>query len=112
MHAGAIRFVHCGTPCNPFSAARKPDGGPPPLRSRAEPLGLQDLSADNRALVFMGNLFLFRSAEICLVVFNHGGDYSIENPQHSLLWQTPTVEQLTRHTRAQAVDFDHMEPHR
>ena len=27
---GAIKFIHFGTPCNSFSAARKEDGGPPP----------------------------------------------------------------------------------
>ena len=33
IQAGAIRFIHCGTPCNTFSAARKLDGGPPPICS-------------------------------------------------------------------------------
>ena len=108
-HAGAIRFVHCGTPCNTFSAARKPDGGPPPLRSREVPLGLPGLSPDNHALVFLGNLFLDRSAEVCMVVFDHGGDFSIENPEHSLLWLTPAVRTLTRRARAQVVDFDQCE---
>ena len=28
--SGAIKFIHFGTPCNSFSAARKEDGGPPP----------------------------------------------------------------------------------
>lgn len=56
IRAGAIRFLHCGTPCNTFSSARKDDGGPPPLRSLDEPLGRPGLSADNDALVFLGNL--------------------------------------------------------
>ena len=55
--SGAIMFIHCGTPCNTFSSARKLDGGPPPLRSTAFPLGLPGLSEENMNLVFLGNLF-------------------------------------------------------
>lgn len=75
IQAGAVRFLHCGTPCNTFSAARKLDGGPPPLRSVDQPEGLSDLSFDNAALVFLGNLFLYRSVEACQAVFDRGGNF-------------------------------------
>lgn len=104
--AGAVRFVHCGTPCNTFSAARKADGGPPPLRSAAQPLGLSSLSAENAALVFLGNLFVARSVEACLAVFTRGGDFSIENPLKSLLWQVPAIRSLLRRARAWLVELD------
>ena len=106
IRAKGVRFLHCGTPCNTFSAARKNDGGPPPLRSPDSPLGLPSLSADNDALVFLGNLFLFRSLEACQAVFDLGGDFSIENPEFSLLWQTPQVLSFVQATRAFKVDLD------
>ena len=80
LKLGIVLFLHCGTPCNTFTSARKLDGGPPPLRSAAEPLGLPSLSADNEALVMLGNIFLFRTAEACKCVFQFGGNFSIENP--------------------------------
>ena len=103
---GGIFFTHCGTPCNTFSAARKLDGGPPPLRSAQEPMGLAQLSSDNEALVLLGNLFLLRSVELCLIVFHLGGDFSIENPLQSLLWATPPCCELQQACRAIEVDFD------
>lgn len=106
IQAGAVRFLHCGTPCNTFSAARKLDGGPPPLRSVDQPEGLSDLSFDNAALVFLGNLFLYRSVEACQAVFDRGGNFSIENPEHSLLWLAPPLLALKTHSRAFFADFD------
>ena len=105
-HAGTIRFLHCGTPCNTFSAARKLDGGPPPLRSHEQPLGLPHLDPENEAMVFLGNLFLQRSCMACLAVYLHGGDFSIENPEFSLMWSTPDIIELKRLTKAWLVDFD------
>ena len=101
-----VFFLHCGTPCNTFTSARKNDGGPPPLRSQDEPMGLPDLKADDDALVFLGNLFLLRSAEASALVFFLGGNFSIENPLLSLLWETHVMHQLVRDTRSLALDFD------
>jgi len=103
---GLVFFLHCGTPCNTFTAARKLDGGPPPLRSALRPMGLPDLSQDNQCLVLLGNIFLSRTVEACLIVFQLGGDFSIENPLLSLIWVTATMEQLVADTRALALDFD------
>ena len=105
-HAGAIVFVHLGTPCNTFSSARKLDGGPPPLRSAQFPLGVPDLSPANQDLVTLGNLFLARSVEVALAVFDAGGNFSIENPLWSLLWQTPAMLELSRSARTLDMDFD------
>eukprot|EP00435_Cladocopium_sp_Y103_P034728 s2383_g9.t1 len=103
---GLVFYVHCGTPCNTFTAARKDDGGPPPLRSREHPMGLGNLSELNRNLVLLGNIFLDRTVEICFLVFVFGGDFSIENPLLSLLWETFLIQQLVADTRALALDFD------
>lgn len=95
-HIGAIFFVHLGTPCNTFTAARKLDGGPPPLRSVECPLGLPGLSPENQSLVTLGNLFVSRSVEISLhaeAIFRS-------------LWQTPAMHHLETSARAMDLDFD------
>ena len=102
----AIAFAHFGTPCNTLSAARKDDGGPPPLRSVDQPWGLPGLSPDNEALLFLGNLFLIRTAEACEMIVRMGGNFSVENPLHSLLWIVPAFLALARETRAFAVELD------
>ena len=73
LREGVVFYLHCGTPCNTFSSARKDDGGPPPLRSLEYPMGLPDLSPDNWCLVQLGNLFLGHTCEACVIVFDHGG---------------------------------------
>ena len=42
--AGHFDFVFFGTPCETFSRVRHVPGGPPPLRSWEEPLGMDTLS--------------------------------------------------------------------
>ena len=103
---GGLFFVHFGTPCNTFSAARKDDGGPPPLRSLEFPLGLPTLSSDNTLLVMMGNLFVSRTEELAWLVVLHGGDVSIENPLLSLMWATPALLHLQHEARMIDIDFD------
>ena len=102
----AIAFAHFGTPCNTLSAARKADGGPPPLRSSEYPWGLPDLAPSDAALLFLGNLFLIRTAEACELIVRLGGNFSVENPLHSLLWVVPAFLTLARETRAMAVVLD------
>ena len=106
VQMGAIFFVHCGTPCNTFSAARKADGGPPPLRSPACPEGLPGLSGSNWFLAQIGNLFVDRTVEVCLGVAEMGGDFSIENPEKSLIWSTRGIQRLLRCARAWLIHFD------
>ena len=106
IYFGAIFFAHFGTPCNSYSAARKEDGGPPPLRSVEFPDGLPDLSDQNVYIVIMGNLFNERTCEACAAIIDVGGDFSIENPLHSLLWETPSMRLLVWNARAWFADFD------
>ena len=44
--------------------------------------------------------------EACYLVFILGGDFMIENPLLSLLWETELLRQLVRQTRAFALDCD------
>eukprot|EP00434_Breviolum_minutum_P042196 symbB.v1.2.037543.t1/scaffold5571.1/size28630/6 len=103
---GCIFFAHFGTPCNSYSGARKDDGGPPPLRSSEFPDGLPVLSDQNLCIVFMGNLFNERTCEACIAIVTVGGDFSIENPLGSLIWETPSMKQLIWDARAWWVDLD------
>ena len=104
---GAIWFAHFGTPCNTYSAARKEgDGGPPPIRSQQFPDGLPDLSAEQHAQVFLGNLFRDRTCEACAALALMGFHFSIENPLGSLIWSTPKMRDLLCWTRALVVDLD------
>ena len=103
---GCIFFAHFGTPCNSYSGARKDDVGPPPLRSSEFPDGLPVLSDQNLCIVFMGNLFNERTCEACIAIVTVGGDFSIENPLGSLIWETPSMKQLIWNARAWWVDLD------
>ena len=47
----------------------------------------------------------------CLAVYLHGGDFSIENPEFSLMWLTPDIIELKRLTKAWFVDFDQSSLH-
>ena len=106
IYFGVIFFAHFGTPCNSYSAARKDDGGPSPLRSKEFPDGLPNLSEQNCSIVFLGNLFNERTCEACVAIVTLGGDFSIENPLGSLLWETPSMKQLLWCARACFVDLD------
>ena len=103
---GAIKFLHFGTPCNSFSAARKEDGGPPPLRSEEFPEGFPDLEGLNLAIATLGNFFAERTVEAAEAVVRAGGDFSIENPRWSLLWCTIWIRRLMREARTFQVVFD------
>ena len=106
VYMGAICYAHFGTPCNTYSAARKDDGGPPPLRSFDWPDGLPHLAGDLFLAVFLGNLFRDRTIEACLILSLLGFDFSIENPLGSLIWATPSFKSFMVATRAFSVDFD------
>ena len=69
-------------------------------------MGLPDLSSSDQLLVFLGNLFLERTVEACHIVFMLGGDFMIENPLLSLLWETELIRQLIAVSRAFALDLD------
>eukprot|EP00438_Fugacium_kawagutii_P014095 Skav231798 [mRNA] locus=scaffold734:131220:155475:+ [translate_table: standard] len=49
--SGKVKAGHLGTPCNSFSRARDRPGGPPPLRSDKQPLGLSPLRPADAAKV-------------------------------------------------------------
>ena len=103
---GAVSFLHLGTPCSSFSIARSRPGGPPPLRSQAEPLGLAKNSQPAQWQLTLANELLFRSLELFATLVQAGGDATLENPRSSLMWQVPQVQQLKLKLHLYNVDLD------
>ena len=103
---GAVAFLHLGTPCSSFSLARSRPGGPPPVRSRDCPLGLDSVPVGYHWQLLLANELLFRSLELFEAVVQSGGDASLENPLRSLMWQVPQVQQLKVRLHLYNVDLD------
>ena len=108
IHRGSVRFLHLGTPCSTFSAARavKMKNGPRPLRSLEHPLGLPFLAAVEKQQAQLGNMFLDKSVEAALAVLAEGGDFSLENREKSLLWNMPSIQFLKIMYPTFVVSFD------
>ena len=92
--AGAVFFLHLGTPCGTFSIVRTRQPGPAPLRSAGQPLGLDGLNPGDREDLWLGNHLLFLSIELMEAVLQTGGDVSLENPADSIMWLVPPVLNL------------------
>ena len=92
--AGAVFFLHLGTPCGTFSIVRTRQPGPAPLRSVGQPLGLDGLNPGDRDDLWLGNHLLFLSIELMEAVLQTGGDVSLENPADSFMWLVPPVLNL------------------
>ena len=92
--AGAVFFLHLGTPCGTFSIVRARQPGPVPLRSIGQPLGLDGLDPSKHDDLWLGNHLLFLSIELMEAVLQTGGDVSLENPADSIMWLVPPVMEL------------------
>jgi hypothetical protein len=78
---GAIKYIHFGTPCANYSAARNgSDGGPRALRSLAHINGLPDLDPREQLQCDEGTKFMLVTAELIKL-----------NP--SLMWSIQTLPQ-------------------
>lgn len=87
---GIILFVWIGMPCTTFSVARRHDGvGPPPLRSDAQPMGLDFLRPHDKKKLKEGNALLLFTYELALCCMRYGVPWAIENPASSRCWLTP-----------------------
>ena len=108
IRRGSVRFLHLGTPCSTFSMARavKMKNGPRPLRSLEHPLGLPTLGAAEKQQALLGNTLLDKSVEAALAVLAEGGDFSLENPEKSLLWNMPPIQFLKIMYPTFVVSFD------
>ena len=79
------RFIsaHAGPPCGTWSAARYNFAcpGPPPLRSRASPWGLDGLSLRLRRQVDVASRLLRSTVAFLSAIASTGGFVSLEHPE-------------------------------
>ena len=95
VRAGAVSYLHFGTPCTTYSRARNgSNGGPGPLRSMEHLQGLPGLSPADQLKVDEGNRFLLMTVE--LILLSPTLQWSIENPASSLMWSTPELRKLAQ----------------
>ena len=92
-----------GTPCNRFSRARDQPGGPPPLRSDLQPLGLQGLRPGDALKVKLGNALLRFSVKFLCVCLLMMIPCTLENPARSRLWICPPMVAFLRRRLVQSV---------
>ena len=108
-----VLYVHFAPPCGTASAARnirmhKLSHGPPPLRSLAMPMGLEDLSDSNQQRVTLANSLYTFVAEAVKLLDSKNIGWSIENPSSSLMWVTEPMQSLCKllGSKLCAFDFD------
>eukprot|EP00438_Fugacium_kawagutii_P018856 Skav230896 [mRNA] locus=scaffold2765:199618:204679:- [translate_table: standard] len=103
VRSGLVVGAHLGVPCNSFSRARDQPGGPPPLRSDLQPLGLDDLRPGDALKVRIGNCLLrfsVRFMQLCLTMYVM---CTLENPAKSRLWICPPMVHFLRRKAVQNV---------
>ena len=103
VRSGLIVGAHLGLPCNSFSRARDQPGGPPPLRSDAQPLGLDNLRPGDALKVQIGNCLLrfsVRFLVLCSLLFV---SCTLENPARSRVWICPPMFHFLRRRAVQNV---------
>jgi len=96
VRGGWVRAWHAGFPCNSFSRARDRPGGPPRLRSNAEPKGLKGLRPCDQAAVDLGNLLLSFTVNLGMVSILFRIPFTLENPAHSRALICPPMPSLMR----------------
>ena len=103
---GKVLFVWIGMPCTTFSIARKAgDGGPPPVRSDLEPMGISGLRGRNLQKVLEGNQLLFFSLELIRLCNRHRVPWALENPHSSRCWITDPMKPILHASRYVVLDF-------
>jgi hypothetical protein len=95
-------YVSLAPPCGTSSLAREirrkgqGDGGPPPLRSKEFPDGLLSLVGINKDKVESANALYRNTISLVIWLSSQGIAWSIENPQHSLMWLTSPFMELEK----------------
>ncbi|CAK0824773.1 unnamed protein product, partial [Prorocentrum cordatum] len=70
--------------------------GPPPLRSNASPMGLNDLNPADADKVRVGNLLMFFSVAVMREAMLLGIPATLENPARSRIWICPATQRLQK----------------
>ena len=87
-----VRWLHCAPPCKTFSRARRSDrwGSAKILRSTEQPMGFDMWDRQ----VTEANTIAKFTARLCRTQLRAGGWFSVENPETSILWDTPCMKAL------------------
>eukprot|EP00971_Amphidinium_carterae_P333982 6469036-Amphidinium_carterae.1 len=79
--------------CTTFSRAREQPlpGGPRPLRSDHEPLGLSTLQQPEASRVEQANQLASFTARLAVTAHDAGAGVVLENPRHAYYWHLPEI---------------------
>jgi transposase InsO family protein len=122
---GTYRAIFASPPCSSFSvsrffsAASSSDGGPPPIRDRAHPEGLDVIPPGHNRELTQSNELIRRTCLLLRAAKAAGSDYIIEHPadrgavsspiflheRHAPLWILPSVAALTAEHAAGSITF-------
>ena len=106
VSVGWILGLHAGLPCTTLSRARDRPGGPPPLRSDAQPWGLDGLRPHDMQKVQDSNLMTRFITHLLRECKFYGVAWTLENPATSRLWILQPIKSLLRMRGVQTVQCD------
>ena len=105
------RVTHWAPDCRPFTRARRERpilgarSAPRPLRSAAHPRGFPNLSGEAAGSVRNANAMADGAADECLLAYEQGRSFSVENSAKSRMWKLEKYKALMRQPGVFAVDF-------
>ena len=112
-----VLYVHVAPPCGTASAARnrpvaaalraKGIPNPPPLRSKACPEGLPNLSPQNQQRAEQASSIYQLCSRVIGLCLERGIVVSVENPARSLFWDMPCIAKYLSHPGLSSVFFHH-----
>ena len=106
LESPLVSWVHMAPVCGTCSRAREIDnGGPPPLRSDAFPMGLPTLGPEEQRRVAKANELYFYACEIFLVCHHRGILVTMENPSSSIFWLTTPFLRLLKEVELSYTNF-------
>ena len=92
---------HFGMPCGSFSLMQNMNKG---TRSKDQPEGDGSLAREK-----IGNELAKRTCYLCMILYEHGNFFTIENPRTSMAWYLKELKHLKSLDRVTIVDFDQCE---
>ena len=112
IREGIIVGVLASPPCETWSAARHREGGPPPLRSAAEPWGLAHLSAAQAQQVSIANKLMAAAIRLILAAVVARVPALMEHPaaarnaEYASIWRTEIMAAMLRVATIQLLTFN------
>ena len=114
--AGKIAACHAGPPCETFTEARwlqvPGELFPRPLRNERYPWGMIQRLLREVQQMSLGSILFLRTTVILLVVFAHGGAFTMEHPRgpqpHQgrwCVWMSGILQRLMQAATVQRIDF-------